>query len=68
MASLDNMEIKQKDNGIHSVQFAGTKLGKGGKEKPGANKKICHDGSSNGVPSHYMDVLNCSWDRSCKYR
>jgi hypothetical protein len=33
------MEIKQKGKRIRTVQFAGAKVGKGGKEKLGANKK-----------------------------
>jgi hypothetical protein len=29
------MEMKQVNKGVHNVQFAGAKVGKGGKEKPG---------------------------------
>jgi hypothetical protein len=39
MACLRDMEIKQKGKRIRTVQFAGAKVGKGGKEKLGANKK-----------------------------
>jgi hypothetical protein len=34
---MDKVEIKQETKGIHIVQFAGTKVGKGGREKLGNN-------------------------------
>jgi hypothetical protein len=30
--------------------------------------KNSHDGSGKIVPSYYVDWLNCSWGRSCRYR
>jgi hypothetical protein len=39
MVSIDDVEIKQKNKGVCSMQFAGAKVGKGGKEKAGYNKK-----------------------------
>jgi hypothetical protein len=33
------MKMKWKDKGVCNVQFAGAEAGKGGKEKPGSNRK-----------------------------
>jgi hypothetical protein len=39
MASFGDVEIKQKTKGMYKLQIAGAKVGKGGKEKLGANKR-----------------------------